>query len=296
MVEKTRRKTIDEMSLIDDFLMACVASDPHVGAPCIKKILSILLQKEFAEVRVTAQKLIPGNNPGLRGIRMDVEVEEIIKDNGVENIASVYDLEPHKKDNTDIPHRNRFYQAKIDSKHLPAGTRNFGKLPDLYVIMILDYDPFGEDRVLYTFRNCCIESPALPYEDGLTFMIFYTEGKIGGSQKIKNMLNYIQSSKVTDNATKEINDYVVSVKADPEVKEDIMTLGDHFDMEREAGRAEGRAEGERKFILDLLADLGDVQSNISDRLDEISDEAELSRLLKIAAKAKSIQEFEKALN
>ncbi len=287
----TRRKTIEEMNLIDDFLMACVASDPNVGAPCCKKILSILLQKDISEVKVSAQKLIPGNDTFLRGIRMDVEVEEIQKQDGVESIASIYDLEPHRKDDTDLPHRNRYYQAKVDSKHLPIGTRDFKKLPDLYIIMILDYDPFGENRVLYTFKNVCTEDPSIPYSDGLTFMIFYTKGRIGGSQAIKNVLNYIQTSSVSDDDTKEINGFVATVKADPDVKENIMTLGEHFDRERE----EGRAEGLRISILDLLEDFGPVDQGIKDHLDTISDEAELSRLLKVAAKASSIEEFKSAM-
>lgn len=287
-----RRKSLEEMNLMDDFLMAYVASDPYVGPPCCKKILSVLLQKEISEVRVTAQRIIPGNDPLRRGIRMDVEVAEIKRDDSVENIASIYDLEPHTADRTDLPHRNRFYQAKIDSKHLPSGTPDFKRLPDLYVIMILNYDPFGEDRVLYTFKNSCVEDPTIPYNDGLTFMIFYTKGHVGGSQAVKNMLNYIQTSSVSDDDTKEINYYVASVKADPEVKEGIMTLGEHFDMERE----EGRAEGLRMSILDLLEDLGNVDQILKDRLNNISDEAELTRLHKLAAKFSSLEEFEKELN
>ncbi len=78
-----------------------------------------------------------------------------------------------------------------------------------------------------------------------------------------------------------------------------MTLGEHFDMEREEGRKEGLSQGlsqgEHKFILELLEDLGKVDQSLKDRLDQISDETELTRLLKLAAKATNLEEFEKEL-
>lgn len=45
------------------------------------------------------------------------------------------------------------------------------------------------------------------------------------------MLRYIQSSEescVVDAATEEIDRYVRKVKADKDLKEAVMTLGDHF--------------------------------------------------------------------
>ncbi len=91
--------------------------------------------------------------------------------------------------------------------------------------------------------------------------------------------------------TKETNDYFAGVGTAPEVKEGIMTFGDHLDMERE----EGRAEGKRMSIITILKCLGNVPATINDRLNEINDEAELDRLLIVAAKAASMQEFEKEL-
>ncbi len=116
-------KTLEEMSLIDDFLMNCVAGDPYVGEACCKRILSVLLQKDIAHVRVTSQRVIPGVNTNFRGIRLDVEVEERSEFEGA--VANIYDIEPHTKDDMDIPHRNRFYQAKIDSKRLKSGKKEF---------------------------------------------------------------------------------------------------------------------------------------------------------------------------
>ncbi len=110
---------------------------------------------------------------------------------------------------------------------------------------------------------------------------------MGGSKDIKNMLDYMQKSRVSDEATKEIDEYVNSVKSDPTIMEGLMTLGEHFDIEREAQK--------RLDIIELLEDLGEVPESIIDSLEHITDSKELSRLHKAAAKAKSIEEFEASL-
>ena len=70
-----------------------------------------------------------------------------------------------------------------------------------------------------------------------------------------------------------------------------MTLGELFDWERQ----EGRQERQREDILELLEDIGPVPEATSERLEEIVDPSELSRLLKAAARAGSMEEFEEAM-
>ena len=289
-----KRRSFEELDLIDDFLMNCVATDPLVGEACFKKMLSVLLEREIGKVSVASQRVIMGADTNLRGIRMDVEVRECVEADSKETVANVYDIEPHTKNDLDFPRHNRFYQAKIDSKHLKSGEKDFSKLPNLYVITITNFDIFKEDRMVYTFRNSCVEVPGLEYPDGLSFVYSNTKGTKGGSQAIKNMLNYIQESRpesVLDEATKEIAEYVEHVKADPELKEGSMTLGYYFDREREEGKVEGKVED----ILELLEDIGFVSDDMRIRLGAIDDLDELKRLLRVAAKAGSIAEFEAAM-
>ena len=106
--------------------------------------------------------------------------------------------------------------TKIDSRYLKSGERDFSKLPNLYVITILNYDPFGYDYMMYNVCNQCKEVPELEYEDGLYYIYFYTDGTKGGTPEIKAMLNYIKEStqeNVTNEATRKIHDYANKVKA-----------------------------------------------------------------------------------
>lgn len=88
------KKPFEELDVIDDFLMNAVATDPEVGEAFCRKTLSVLLQKNIGKVRIVAQRTIPAATPEYRGIRMDVEVEEIADISGADSAAlNIYDIE-----------------------------------------------------------------------------------------------------------------------------------------------------------------------------------------------------------
>ena len=245
------RRKLEELDLIDDFLMNGIANNEKVKEKFFKKLLSVLLEQDIGKVTVTAQKMIPAIDTDYRGVRLDVEVSEIENENGIERVANVYDIEPHLRNDTDFPRSNRFRQAKIDSKYMKAGNNEFQNMPGLYVITITNFDIFREDYMLYTFKNSCEEVPDLKYDDGLKFIYFNTKGHKGGSKSIENLLRYIQNStdnNVVDENTKELSGYVREVKSGEAFKEAFMTIGDHLDREREEGREEERKNTERERL------------------------------------------------
>ncbi|MDD6811278.1 MAG: hypothetical protein PUD93_05365, partial [Lachnospiraceae bacterium] len=222
------KKTLQELDLIDNFLSNAVASNKEINEPFYKLLLSVLLEKDIKTVKVLAQQIIPATTPELRGIRLDVEITEYDE----ARVTSVYDVEPHRKDQLHLPRHNRYYQAKIDGRYVKRGLKDFSQIPNLYIITITNYDLFGEDYMMYTVRNRCKEVPELEYDDGLEFIYFYTKGKKGGSQAIKNMLTYFQNSdskNAVDDATRMIDTYVRKVKSLPEVEAGYMTVGDWMD-------------------------------------------------------------------
>ncbi len=136
-------------------------------------------------------------------------------------------MEPHIHSNVHLPRHNRFYQARIDSRYLKSGEGDFTKMPNLYMITITPYDPFGFDRMVYRVRNQCEELPDMPYEDGIRHFYFYTKGKKGGTPAIQAMLEYFQDSraeKADSEVLKKIHQYVSHVKILPEVKDEYMHL------------------------------------------------------------------------
>ena len=314
------RKKWDELDLMDNELMNIVASDPNVGVPFCRRVLSVLLEKEIENIRVNVQRYIPGVDSGKRGVCLDVEVEEEEIQDGTQRVTEVFDLEPHHADKTDdYPRMMRYRQAKIDSGRMKKGDNEYKHLPNLYVILITDFDPFGKGQRLYTFQHRCLEVPELPYEDGLRILYFNTKGTKGCSQSIQNMLNYLQESKaasVVDGATSEIDGYVRDVKENPKAKEAYMTIGDIIDREVEEAVEKAVEEAVEKAvetntkqvtvqvtqstkvndILELLEDAdGAVTDTLKEELSAMTDPEQLKILLKLAAKTDSIAGFEQRM-
>ncbi len=119
-------------------------------------------------------------------------------------------------------------------------------------------------------------------------------------QRIRDNLNSGKGieAAVTDAVDSCIKDHIME---DFLIKDKAGVINMHVldfneELHNKSLKAEGEAIGQRKFILELLKDLGPVTVTVKDQLDHISDETELTRLFKVAAKATSIQEFEKELH
>lgn len=230
------KKSLEELNVLDDFLMNAIVSAPEIGEVFCKTVLSVLLQRKIGKLRIVSQRMIPPCTPKHRGIRMDVEVQEFEVDADDMLPISIYDLESNLQKGVHLPRHNRFYQAKMDGRYLKSGDSNFINLPNLYVITITNFDPFGYDYMMYRIHNRCMEVDELKYDDGLEFVYFYTGGHKGGNESIKAMLNYFQHSQkenAVDKATEEISRIVEQIRVLPEVRNEYMTLGDIIDRERE---------------------------------------------------------------
>ena len=106
----------------------------------------------------------------------------------------------------------------------------------MYMIMITTFDPFGKGSVIYTFENTCKEYPDLENKDGLKYIYFNTTGTKGGTESIKQLLSYLNYSKienVKNDKISHIHDYVKTVKQSAEVRNRYMTIGEMLDASKE---------------------------------------------------------------
>ena len=244
-----KKRKLEDLNVLDDFMFSAAASDEEVGKEFCRTVLSVLLQKELGEIQITAQKTILPCTPEMRGIRMDVEVKEPLEDTLPS--LNVYDVEPHLRKEKYFPRHNRFYQAKIDSRYIRSGERDFGNLPNLFVLTITEYDPFGKDQMIYTVSNSCREEPGLKYDDGLVFYYFNTKGKKGGTPEIRAMLKYMIEStekNVVNEDIRNLHRCVERVKVLPEVREEFMRFEDVIAWEKEKSHEEGIEEGRKEGI------------------------------------------------
>lgn len=145
-----------------------------------------------------------------------------------------------------LPKRMRYYHGLIDSHLLDSG-KTYDTLPSVFIITILPYDPFGQNRMVYTIKNCCVEVPELPYDDGAVKIFLYTKGTEGNPGKeLRDMLKYIEETteqNITNPDIAAIHEAVSQAKQSREVGINYMKSWEWEDMIRKEATAEGLAEG-----------------------------------------------------
>lgn len=246
MQEKARKK-LAEMNLLGDFLFGSVVTYPEIGERFVRILLKTIFGREFKYLSVAAQKVLYGTESDLHGARLDVYIEPEAKDS--EGKVTVYDIEPDKKDSAadkrSLPRRVRFYHGKIIARSLNSGA-GYDDLKNIVVIMVLPFDPFGLDRMVYTVKSRCVEVPEMEYEDGASTLFLYTKGTKGEpGEALKQMLHYMEYSNLqnaVNDDLKEVHRMVEVVKFDSETSISCVRL-----MEKLAkSKAEGELKGELK--------------------------------------------------
>ena len=239
-------KTLEELNLVDDFLVNSLTSHKVYGEQSARYILECILHRPIGKLTVVPQRFFGGENTEAHGIRLDVYLDE---ENG-----EIFDIEPDQNDGkgdlATLPRRARFYHAKIDAGNLPAG-EEYGKLRNVIVIFITTYDPFSENRMVYTNKNSCVEGPELEYEDGAKTIFLYTRGKEGNPpEELKQLLHYMEHSSIENASTeslKKLHRMVTAVKRDGEVGLAYMKSFEREARIRRQGEAEGIIKTSRKF-------------------------------------------------
>ena len=253
MQQMTKHRPLAELDLLDDFLFNALLAYPEYGRRFCRKFLKILFGRDFKNLNIVTQKSYGGLDTGYHGARLDVYIEE---GDEVEvdstNVSEIYDIEPDKnnkrKDIDAIPQRTRFYHAIIDRRCLKSG-QSYDRLKKVFVIFICPYDPFGDDRMIYTIRNQCVENPELPYDDGARTIFLYTKGKKGrDNESLSQLLDYMENTTRENAVTEELEDIqemVDVVKEDAEVTVAYMKGFERDQMFLEEGKRQGEELGRR---------------------------------------------------
>ncbi len=162
----------------------------------------------------------------------------------------------------------------IDSKLLAKGS-DF-QMPKLISIWILPYDPFGDDRMVYTVKNVVVENTNLDYNDGVLKLFLYTKGSKGGSKELKTLLKYMEDTSeanAIDEDLAEIQKHVTDVKSIKEVGIRYMTMQEMIDYEKRdsfnEGKTTGIALGAKAVIQTIKSLHGDKAQAKSSLIDQL---------------------------
>jgi len=120
-------------------------------------------------------------------------------------------------------------------------------LPNVYIIVILPYDPFGKNRMVYTVKNQCVEDTSIDYNDGAVKLFLYTRGTEGNpSQNLIDMLKYIEESteqNIVNQDIQTIHTMVKHMKQKKEVDIHYMKSWEWEEYIREKATKEGKEKG-----------------------------------------------------
>lgn len=289
------KRKLEELNLLDDFLFGTLISHPVYGERFAGMLVTTMLEREVKILKVIPQMNYYGQDTDRHGTRLDVYIEEETGSaQGEIGIGNIYDIEPDQtSDITErkaLPQRVRFYRSTIDAKSLQSGA-DYNHLKNVIIIMILSYDPFGYDRMIYTVKNQCLEEPAMLYDDGALNLFLYTKGRTGpGSQKLKELLHYLENTNwenAVNDSLQKMQSMVDQIKQNKEVSISYMKLYEREQMIRREGVTAGKADD----IQLLLSDLGPIPQSVMMQIKNETNPAILNFWLKIAAKSTSIEEF-----
>ena len=281
-------RPLDDLNLIDDFLFQEMLLQENDGEEFCRILLSTILGKSIRKVRILPQKNISGIHPARHGIRMDAYIQDVSDESPLPGasrvdakvIPDIYDIEPNKRcEKSQLPKRMRYYHGLIDTQLLASGT-HYDMLPSVVIIVILPYDPFGKNRMIYTIQNQCAEDSSLSYDDGAKKIFLYTKGTDGcTSQALRDMLKYLENTtttNVTNQDISTIHQLVEKVKRRKEVSINYMKSWEIDEMNREEGRMEGREETLAEALFAFVTTLQELQISRSDTLQKLKEKFSLT--------------------
>lgn len=243
----------EALTIQDDFMFKKVMQCKRICMRLISEIMQVEVRDiTYLETEKTIEAYFEG-----RGIRLDVLVAD---DKGTH-----YNIEMQVRNTIGtstgkalLPKRTRYYQGSIDTDMLQKG-QNFDELPPLVLIFICAFDLFDQNRYLYEFKSRCTEDYELVLDNEVTVMFLNALGHRGNvSQLVKNFLQYVNDHVPKDDFTNEVEDEVVRLNHDKEVRREFMVLSTRLKDERmlgiEEGRVEGKAEKAQEVAMNMLKD------------------------------------------
>lgn len=282
-----RQKRLQDLTIKDNFMFGAVMS---IEENCIA-FLEMVLGFPIEKVVVSKERSII-YHPEYRGVRLDIYARD--------EKHTHYNVEMQARRQADLGKRSRYYHSQIDVECLEKGLP-YEELPNTFVIFICDFDPFGCGLYYYSFQNECQEDTRAKLCDGNKTIFLSTRGKNKEQipQSLVKFLKFVEADLTEseedfgDELVKQFQTSIRKIKTSREMGERYMLFEELLKEERQEGLAQGRQENAREYILEVLADKGEVPAALKETLCEVDSEKELKRLFKLAAKVESTEAFQK---
>ncbi len=213
-----------------------------------KRMLEKILQLSIQDIRYHEEEKTMKFGYDSKGIRLDVYLE-------ADGTVIVVEMQVRDPMTEELAKRTRYYQSMIDLDMLEAGCK-YKHLKPTIIIFICPFDPYKEDRHVYTFRNTCLEDTNLEMGDQTTKIFLNTTGsKNDVGTDVKAFLDYVNGVLSDDDFVREIDEEIHKVKCIEEERLAYMTYELKLDDAREEGERKGRTEEQLTSIRNLMETL-----------------------------------------
>ena len=284
-----RKKQLKELTLKDNFMFGAVMMEEE---NC-KRFLELALGFPIERVEVSKEKSIV-YHPEYKGVRLDVYAKN--------EHNTRYNVEMQVAKKAELGKRVRYYHGQIDMELLLSGS-DYTELPEVYVIFICDFDPFGKKKYRYTFTKQCEEEPGAQLQDGCKSIFLSTRGEndreVPG--ELVSFLNFVKAdlseseTDFEDDFVEKLQNTIRRIKSNREMEERFMIFEEMLRDERAEGKAEGIAEGKTEAVLEMLLelmnDLGEIPDELRNRITSEKDLETLKKWHRLAARSESLDEF-----
>lgn len=276
-----RKKQLKELTLKDNFMFGAVMMEEE---NC-KRFLELALGFPIERVEVSKEKSIV-YHPEYKGVRLDVYAKN--------EHNTRYNVEMQVAKKAELGKRVRYYHGQIDMELLLSGS-DYTELPEVYVIFICDFDPFGKKKYRYTFTKQCEEEPGAQLQEGCKSIFLSTRGEndreVPG--ELVSFLNFVKAdlseseTDFEDDFVEKLQNTIRRIKSNREMEERFMIFEEMLRDER----AEGKAEAVLEMLLELMNDLGEIPDELRNRITSEKDLETLKKWLRLAARSESLDEF-----
>lgn len=288
-----RKKQLKELTLKDNFMFGAVMMEEE---NC-KRFLELALGFPIERVEVSKEKSIV-YHPEYKGVRLDVYAKN--------EHNTRYNVEMQVAKKAELGKRVRYYHGQIDMELLLSGS-DYTELPEVYVIFICDFDPFGKKKYRYTFTKQCEEEPGAQLQEGCKSIFLSTRGEndreVPG--ELVSFLNFVKAdlseseTDFEDDFVEKLQNTIRRIKSNREMEERFMIFEEMLRDERAEGKAEGIAEGKTEavleMLLELMKDLGEIPDELRNRITSEKDLETLKKWHRLAARSESLDEFLKKM-
>lgn len=282
------KKTFQQLNLSNAFLFATALEDSEI----CRLVLEIILGARLPRVKVHAEQSVLVSSD-FRSIRLDIYASD-------ETQVS-YNVEAQNDDRKNLAKRSRYHQAEMDVASLKPGD-DFNDLKPGYVIFICTFDPFGKGLYRYTFEERCLECD-MELGDGTRKIFLNTKGKNDEDvpKELAHFLKYMEQSTdeyvtgLTDESIIKLHEKVTELKTWRRLEARYMTLEEWVKDRSKDREVIAKQEAKQEAVFELLEEYGAVPEHIREAVLAQRDLAVLKRWLKLAARAGSMEQFEKEM-